>query len=72
MQGIGPNHKVPIFPKVLYFVEEGVNLNEGDVNYEEFQLATECSSKMMYPDFIMAPNNRKMTGGSENVITPMG
>jgi len=72
MQGIGEDHKVPIFPKVLYFVEEGVNLNKEDVNYSEFRLALECSSKMMYPDLIMAPNNRKMTGGSENVVTSMG
>lgn len=72
MEGIGPKKKTPIFPKVLYFVEDGVNLNEGDPNYDEFQLALECSSKRMYPDYIMAPNNRKMTGGSEKLITPMG
>ncbi len=72
MKGIGPNGKTPIFPKVLYFVEEGVNLSKDDPNYNEFKLALECSSKHMYPDIIMAPNNREMTGGSENVITPMG
>ena len=72
MQGIGANHKVPIFPKVLYFVEDGVNLNKGDINYEEFQLALKCSSKMYYPDFIMSPNNRVMTGDSKNVVTSMG
>lgn len=71
-QGIGKDHKVPIFPKVLYFVEDGVNLNKGDENYDEFQLALKCSSKMLYPDYIMAPNNRTMTGDSENVITSMG
>lgn len=69
--GIGPNHKSPIFPKVLYFVEEGVNLNEGDPNYEEFQMALTCSSKHLYPDYVFAPNNRKMTGFSD-VVTPMG
>jgi ribonucleoside-triphosphate reductase len=72
MKGIGPNGKTPIFPKVIYFVEDGVNLSKGNPNYEEFRLALECSSKQLYPDFVMAPNNRKMTGGSENVITPMG
>ena len=70
--GIGENHKSPIFPKVLYFVEDGVNLKKGDPNYEEFRLALNCSSKHLYPDYIMAPNNREMSGGSENVITPMG
>lgn len=72
MNGIGKDHKTPIFPKVLYFVEDGINLNKEDPNYNEFKLAMECSTKQMYPDYIMAPNNRKMTGDSENVITSMG
>jgi ribonucleoside-triphosphate reductase (formate) len=72
MKGIGPFNETPIFPKVLYFVEDGVNLNEGDPNFDEFQLALQCSSKRMYPDYIMAPNNRKMTGGSKKLVTPMG
>jgi ribonucleoside-triphosphate reductase len=72
INGIGKEHRSPIFPKVLYFVEEGVNLNKEDPNHEEFILALECSAKHMYPDFVMAPNNRKMTGNSENVITAMG
>lgn len=72
MKGLGAKHKTPIFPKVLYFAESGVNLNEGDPNYDEFQLAIKCSTKRMYPDYISAINNRAMTGGSENVISPMG
>jgi ribonucleoside-triphosphate reductase len=72
INGIGKDHRSPIFPKVLYFVEEGVNLNDGDPNYDEFQLALECSSKHMYPDYIMAPNNRKMSGFTNSVVTPMG
>lgn len=71
MRGIGKEGKTPIFPKVLYFVEDGVNLNKCDPNYSEFKLALECSSKQMYPDYIMAPNNRKMTG-ADNVVTAMG
>lgn len=72
MNGIGKDHRSPVFPKVLYFVEEGVNLNHNDPNYSEFRLALKCSAMHMYPDFIMAPNNRVMTGGSKKVITPMG
>lgn len=72
MNGLGAKHKTPIFPKVLYFAENGVNLNEGDPNYDEFQLAIKCSTERMYPDYISAVNNRRMTGGSENVISPMG
>ena len=71
MAGLGKKGRTPIFPKVIYFLEEGVNLNEGDPNFEEFQLALKCSAKRMYPDYIMAPNNRKMTGASD-VISNMG
>lgn len=71
MAGLGKDGRTSIFPKVIYFVEEGVNLNKGDPNYEEFQLAMKCSAKRLYPDFIMAPNNRKMTGAPD-VITNMG
>lgn len=72
MDGLGKDHKTPIFPKVLYFVENGTNLQDNDPNHEEFNLALKCSTKRMYPDYISAVNNRKMTGGSQNVISPMG
>jgi len=70
-EGIGPKKQTPIFPKVIYFVEKGVNMDKGDPNYEEYQLALKCTSKRMYPDYVMAPNNRVMTG-SEKMTTPMG
>ena len=71
MAGLGKKGRTPIFPKVIYFLEEGVNLNEGDPNFEEFQLALKCSAKRMYPDYIMAHNNKRMTGASD-VISNMG
>lgn len=71
MAGLGKDGRTSIFPKVIYFLEEGINLNEGDPLYEEFQLALECTAKRFYPNYIMAPNNRKMTGAPD-VITNMG
>lgn len=71
MEGLGKDGRTSIFPKVLYFVEKGINLEKEDPNYEEFKLALKCSALRMYPDYIMAPNNRKMTGANE-VISPMG
>ena len=41
-----------IFPKILYFVEEGHNLNPEDSFYDVKKLAMETSSKRTYPDMI--------------------
>ena len=71
MAGLGKDGRTSIFPKVIYFLEEGINLNKEDPNYEEFKLAMKCSAKRLYPDYIMAPNNRKMTGAND-VISNMG
>ncbi|MFP9216578.1 anaerobic ribonucleoside-triphosphate reductase, partial [Enterococcus faecalis] len=61
----------PIFPKLVMFVEEGVNLYKDDPNYDIKQLALECASKRMYPDIISAKNNKAITGSSVPV-SPMG
>ena len=71
MKGLGKEGRTSVFPKVIYFVEKGINLDQKDPNYEELKLALECATKRMYPDIVFAPNNRKMTG-AEDVITPMG
>lgn len=41
-----------IFPKLLYFVEEGHNLNPEDPLYDVKQLAIKTSAKRTYPDMI--------------------
>lgn len=71
MEGIGAEHRTPVFPKVVYFVKKGLNLDKTDPNYDELCLAMECSTKRMYPDYIMVDSNTKMTGFSDGV-TPMG
>lgn len=70
-KGLGAEGITPTFPKVIYFLERGVNLNKTDPHYNEFRLAMQCSVKRMYPDYVMVDNNKKMTGFS-NPQTPMG
>lgn len=71
MNGLGAEHRTPVFPKVLYFVEKGKNLEKDSPNHDELQLAIDCSTKRMYPDYIMADSNKKMTGCSD-VMSCMG
>lgn len=67
----GLNGKTAIFPKLSLILDDGVNLNPGDPNYDIKKLGLKCSSLRDYPDIIMAKNNRKMSGGTK-VISGMG
>ena len=50
MSGLG-NGETPIFPVQIFKVKEGVNYNEGDPNYDIFQLAIKTSAKRLFPNF---------------------
>ncbi|GHU34638.1 anaerobic ribonucleoside triphosphate reductase [Clostridia bacterium] len=58
--GLG-NGETPIFPIHIFKVKEGINYNEGDPNYDLFQLAIKVSAKRLFPNFsfIDAPFNLK-------------
>lgn len=71
IKGLGRDGITPIFPKLVMFIEEGVNLYKDDPNYDIKQLALECASKRMYPDIISVKNNKAITGSSIPV-SPMG
>ena len=71
IKGLGKEGLTAVFPKLVFFIEEGLNLNSTDPNYDIKQLALECSSKRLYPDIISAANNRLITGSSVPV-SPMG
>lgn len=71
IKGIGKEGITPVFPKLVFFIEDGINLKASDPNYDIKQLALECASKRMYPDIISAKLNRELTGSSEPV-SPMG
>ncbi|AGJ71654.1 anaerobic ribonucleotide reductase subunit [Escherichia phage Lw1] len=71
IRGLGKEGITPVFPKLVMFMEKGINLDPEDQNYDIKQLALECASKRMYPDIISASNNRRITGSSVPV-SPMG
>ena len=74
-QGLG-NGETPIFPIQIFRVKEGINLNEGDPNYDLFKLACRCSAKRLFPNFsfIDAPFNLQYykPGHPETEIAYMG
>ncbi|WP_373974378.1 anaerobic ribonucleoside-triphosphate reductase [Chitinibacter sp. SCUT-21] len=71
IKGLGKEGTTPVFPKLVFFIDEGINLKPADPNYDIKQLALECTSKRMYPDIISAKLNRQITGSSVPV-SPMG
>jgi len=68
-KGVGARELTPIFPKLIFALEEGVNLRPEDPNYDIKLLAIRCSTKRMYPDVICVPNIERITG---NIVSPMG
>lgn len=69
LKGLGKEGRTAIFPKQIFIVEDGVNLRETDPNYDIKQLAIECCSKRMYPDFLSTKMIKEITG---SVKSPMG
>lgn len=69
IKGLGKEHRTAIFPKLIFTVKRGLNLNPGDPNYDLKQLALECATKRMYPDLLMYDQIKKLTGSFK---TPMG
>lgn len=71
LKGLGKEGITAVFPKLVMFLEEGINLKPEDPNYDIKQLALECSAKRLYPDIISSKINRSITGSSIPV-SPMG
>lgn len=67
--GIGKDKHTAIFPKLVFGLRRGVNLDEGDPNYDIKQLALECSTKRMYPDVLSYDRLVEIEGDYK---TPMG
>ena len=59
----------PIFPKLVYVLDEFNSLNGGKYDYIT-KLAVKCSAKRMYPDYISAKIMRE--NFKDNVFCPMG
>lgn len=62
-------YTTPTFPKLVYVLHEHNCLEGGKYDYIT-ELAVECSSKRLYPDYISAKEMRKIYEG--NVFSPMG
>ena len=60
----------PLFPKLLYFLNEGLNVNPNDSYYYLTKLVAECEVKRMQPDIISEKKCREAKSGQ--VIANMG
>lgn len=73
--GLG-NGETPIFPIQIFKVKEGVNYNEGELNYDLFRLSCRVSAKRLFPNFsfLDAPYNLQYykQGHPETEIAYMG
>lgn len=57
-KGLG-NGETPIFPIQIFKVKDGINLKQGDVNYDLFRLSLETTAKRLFPNYVFvdAPFN---------------
>lgn len=67
--GLGKEHRTAIFPKLVFTIKRGLNLNPEDPNYDIKQLAIECATKRMYPDVLNYDKLVELTGSFK---APMG
>lgn len=69
INGLGSEHRTAIFPKLIFSIKRGVNLEKSDPNYDIKQLAIECATKRMYPDILNYDKIVELTGSFK---VPMG
>lgn len=69
IEGLGGEHRTAIFPKLIFTIRRGLNLEPGDPNYDIKQLAVECATKRMYPDILNYDKLVELTGSFK---VPMG
>lgn len=72
IRGLGKDRVTAIFPKLIFFIKDGINLRDSDPNYDIKQLAIKCSSLRDYPDIIFDKNIKEVTGSKDIPMTPMG
>ncbi len=64
------------FPKLIFLYDENIH-GEGKINEDIFNLAIQCSSKSMYPDFLSLTGDGYVSDmykkyGIDGVVHPMG
>ena len=67
--GLGSEHRTAIFPKLIFTLKRGLNLEPNSPNYDIKQLALECATKRMYPDVLSYDKIIELTGSFK---APMG
>lgn len=69
IKGLGREGRTAIFPKLIFTVRRGLNLEPDSPNYDIKQLAIECATKRMYPDMLSYDKIIELTGSFK---VPMG
>ncbi|HEY0186295.1 MAG TPA: anaerobic ribonucleoside-triphosphate reductase [Cellulomonas sp.] len=69
IDGLGSEKRTAIFPKLIFTLRRGLNLDPQDPNYDIKQLAVECATKRMYPDILSYDKIVEITGSFK---VPMG
>ena len=69
IDGLGSEKRTAIFPKLIFTLKRGLNLEPSDPNYDIKRLAVECSTKRMYPDILNYDKIVELTGSFK---VPMG
>ncbi|MGT2884632.1 anaerobic ribonucleoside-triphosphate reductase [Streptococcus ferus] len=69
INGLGSEHRTAIFPKLIFTLKRGLNLEPGSPNYDIKELALECATKRMYPDMLSYDKIVELTGSFK---VPMG
>lgn len=69
IKGLGSEERTAIFPKLIFTVKRGLNLEPDSPNYDIKQLALKCATKRMYPDIVSYDKIIDLTGSFK---APMG
>ena len=74
IDGIGKFHRTPIFPITIFQLKRGVNMEEGDPNYDLKLLALKSTSKRLYPNYVNCDweNAREDAGNPDTYMSSMG
>ena len=65
-KGLGKGES-PIFPNLVFKLKYGVNFEEGDPNYDLFQLAMQVACKRLFPTFSFLDSSFNSQYGEEEV-----
>ena len=70
VKDISGHYISPLFPKLLYWTCDGLNVKKGDPYFYLTELAAECNAKRMQPDIVSESQTRKHKDGQ--ILPSMG